>query len=112
MTADADTSRKGYAIFLEEITDWETYLNEYIPPTTETLEAHGGELIIGAPDPEVVEGEWDHSMTAVIEFPSVEDARAWYNDETYAELKPLRLEACEYANAVIVPQFSPDDLPG
>ncbi|MFC4440479.1 MULTISPECIES: DUF1330 domain-containing protein [Natrialbaceae] len=98
-------------IFQEEITDWEKYLNEYLPPTTETIEDHGGEVIIGIPDPDVVEGEWDHSMTAVIEFPSVEDSRAWYDDPTYEELKPIRHEASEYANAIICPGFSPDDLP-
>lgn len=112
MTPDSDTSRKGYAIFQEEITDWDTYLEEYLPPAADTIEDHGGNVLVGNPDPEVVEGEWDHSMTVVIEFPSVEDAHAWYNDATYEEVKPLRHESSEYAHAIISPSFSPDDLPG
>jgi uncharacterized protein (DUF1330 family) len=51
-------------------------------------------------------------MTVVIEFDSVEDARAWYTDPDYEEVKPIRLEACEYANAILTPEFSPADLPG
>ena len=111
MTAEQDTSRKGYAIFQVEITDWDTYLNEYVLPTAEIIEDHGGEVIISSPDPEVMEGEWDHSMTGVIEFPSVEDARACYNDPAYEELKSIRHESTEYANAIICPESSLDNPP-
>lgn len=112
MSTDSDTSPKGYAIFQEEITDRERYLNEYLPPAARTIEDHGGEVIVGDPDPDLLEGEWDHSMTVVIEFPSVEDAHAWYDDPAYEAVKPIRLGASEYANAVICPGFSPGDLGG
>ena len=107
-----ESSRKGYAIFLEEITDWESYLNDYLPVAAKTIEDHGGEVIVGHPDPEVIEGEWEHGMNVVIEFPSVEDVQAWYDDPEYQEVKPIRVEASEYAHAVICPSFSPEDLPG
>lgn len=112
MSAEANTSRKGYAIFQEKITDWDQYLNDYLPTAAETIEDHGGEVLVGIPDPDVIEGEWEHNMTVVIEFPSVEDAHAWYTDATYEDVKPVRFEASAYANAVICPEFSPDDLPG
>lgn len=111
MPTETDTSRKGYAVFQEEITDWDRYLNDYLPTAAETIEDHGGEVIVGDPEPDVIEGEWDHSMTVVIEFPSVEDAQAWYTDPAYEDVIPIRLEASEYAHAIICPEFSPDDLP-
>ncbi len=112
MSTGTDDSRKGYAIFLEEITDWEQYLNEYLPPAGETVDEYGGELTVWNDDPEVIEGEWDHNMTVVVEFPSVEDARGWYNDPEYQEIMSLRHEACEYAHAIITSEFSEADLPG
>lgn len=111
MSTEADTSRKGYAIFVEEIVDWDRYLNEYLPAAGETVEKHGGTLTVWNSEPDVIEGEWDHNMTVVVEFPSTEDARAWYSDPDYEEVMPIRREACEYAHAVLTPQFSPDDLP-
>ena len=111
MSTDSDSSRKGYAIFIEAIADWESYLNEYLPPAAETVDAHGGTLAVWNKEPEVIEGEWDHNMTVVLEFPSVEDAHAWYNDPAYEEVRPIRHEACEYAHAVITPEFAEEDLP-
>lgn len=112
MSPETGTPRKGYAIFVEKITDWDRYLNDYLPTAAETIEEHGGSVIVGNPEPDVIEGEWDHNMSVVVEFPSVEDARAWYEDPAYEEVKPIRFEASEYANAVLTPGFSPDDLPG
>jgi uncharacterized protein (DUF1330 family) len=112
MSAETGTPQKGYALFLEKITDWERYLNDYLPTAAETIEDHDGEVLVGHPAPEVIEGEWEHGMTVVVEFPSVEDAHAWYDDPAYQEVKPIRVEACEYAHAVISPSFSPEDLPG
>lgn len=55
-------------MFQEEIMNWETCLNEYLPPAPATIEDHSGEVICRTPDATVVKGEWDHSMTVVSEF--------------------------------------------
>ena len=107
MSTEEDTSSKGYVIFQEEITDLERYLNEYLPTAAERIEKHEGTVLANTTDPEVLEGEWDHSRTVVVEFPSVEAARAWYTDPAYEEVKPIRIDSSEYANAVICPEFSP-----
>lgn len=112
MSTDSEASRKGYAISQEKIDDWERYMEEYLPTASETIEDHDGEVIVGIPDPEVVEGDWDHSLTVVVEFPSVEDAQSCYTDPTYEQVKQIRIETSEYANAIICPEFSPEDLPG
>lgn len=61
MSAETDASRKGYAVFIETISDWDRYLNDYFPPAGETVEKHGGTVLVGSPDPDVIEGEWDHN---------------------------------------------------
>lgn len=111
-TTETDASRKGYVLVTEEITDREQFLNDYVPTAVETIDAHGGRVLVGAPDPETLEGEWDHNFSVVLEFPSVEDARRWYGDTAYEAVKPARHEACEYTNMVIAAEFSPADLEG
>jgi len=112
MSTESDAERKGYVIFQGKVVDWEKYLYEYTPPAVETIDEHGGTVLVAEDEPEVIEGQWEHHVTVVIEFPSLEDAREWYNDPEYEEVKPVRHEASEYANAVICSGFSPGDLRG
>lgn len=52
----------------------------------------GRYIVIGGPF-EVVEGSYQPTFPVVIEFPSMEQARRWYDSEDYRELKELRLAA-------------------
>jgi len=36
-------------------------------------------MIAGTPAPTVLEGKWDGSWAAILRFPSMEMAQAWYN---------------------------------
>ncbi|MDX1746299.1 MAG: DUF1330 domain-containing protein [Halobacteriales archaeon] len=108
MSRDTEESRKGYALFQLELTDRDRYLNEYVPPTVETIEAHGGRVLVSTDAPQVLEGEWTFDRTVLIEFPSVEDARAWYTDETYEEVSQIRHDITGVENAVIVPGLAPE----
>ena len=57
------------------------------------VEQFGGRyLVIGGPF-HVVEGSYQPTFPVLIEFPTMEDARRWYDSEEYRELKDLRLEA-------------------
>ncbi|MCO8253945.1 DUF1330 domain-containing protein [Haladaptatus sp. AB618] len=105
-----DTQRKGYVIAVDGITDVDRFMDEYLPATGETVADHDGEVLVGSTDIDVIEGDWDHSLTVVLEFPSVEAAEEWYNDDTYQELKRVRHETCEYTDLIITSSFSPDDL--
>jgi len=55
------------------------------------LHKHEGEMIAGTPTPLVKEGEWDGNWAAILRFPSMEKALAWYNDEDYQPYKNLRI---------------------
>ena len=95
------TGPKGYVILTEEIKD------------PEGMKAYGraagaamGNVKILAvdPRPEVLEGQWHGHQTVVLEFDSVEDARAWCDSEAYTAARELR-QAAAHTNAVILSGF-------
>jgi uncharacterized protein (DUF1330 family) len=53
---------------------------------------HGGRYVVRTSCPwEVLEGSAPHKTNiTMIEFPSMEHARAWYTDPEYAPMKELR----------------------
>ncbi|MGB3331796.1 MAG: DUF1330 domain-containing protein [Mycobacterium sp.] len=53
---------------------------------------------------EVLEGDWHGNQTVVLEFESVDAARAWYHSEGYQEAAKLRQAAAD-CNAVILSGF-------
>ncbi|CAL9304510.1 DUF1330 domain-containing protein [Streptomyces sp. NPDC095602] len=62
----------------------------YIERVQSTLDPFGGRFLVhGAPEREVLEGEWPESPVIIV-FPSMERARRWYESEDYQALLPLR----------------------
>jgi uncharacterized protein (DUF1330 family) len=51
--------------------------------------------------PQVIEGSWHGSQTVVLEFESVDAARAWYESEAYQKAAKLRQAAAD-CNVVII----------
>jgi uncharacterized protein (DUF1330 family) len=61
-----------------------------------SIESHGGAYVVRGARPEAFEGEWPGSRRLVIvEFPSEEDARAWYASPEYAKALAIRRAALE-----------------
>ncbi|MEZ0350252.1 DUF1330 domain-containing protein [Mycobacterium sp. pR1184] len=54
--------------------------------------------------PKVVEGNWHGDQTVVLEFESVDAARAWYESEGYQQAAKLRHAAAD-CNVVILSGF-------
>lgn len=91
----------AYYIADVEWTDAEAR-QQYIASFAPTLAPYGGEVIINARSPEVVEGDWRPKGTfAVLRFPSSEQARAWYDSEAYRPLLDLRLRS-SHSNSLFV----------
>jgi uncharacterized protein (DUF1330 family) len=65
------------------------------------VEQHGGRYLVVGGQTDLVEGNWQLTFPVIIEFPSLQQARDWYDSDDYAELKALRLAASE-ANAVFI----------
>lgn len=55
-----------------------------------TLAPYGGRFIARGGQTEVLEGDWRPGRLVLLEFPSVERARAWWNSPEYAEARALR----------------------
>jgi uncharacterized protein (DUF1330 family) len=55
-----------------------------------TLKPFGGRLIVADGAPESIEGEWPDGRTVLIEFPSMDDAKAWYHSDEYQEISAVR----------------------
>jgi uncharacterized protein (DUF1330 family) len=49
----------------------------------------------------VLEGNWQPHRVVVLEFPSLEQARRWYESEEYREPKAIRIAASK-TNAILV----------
>jgi uncharacterized protein (DUF1330 family) len=62
---------------------------EYQQKVGEVIARYGGRFVAGGPA-EAVEGEFRPDGVAIIEFPSMEQARAWYDAADYQDLKSLR----------------------
>jgi uncharacterized protein (DUF1330 family) len=64
---------------------------EYLERIDGTLAPYDGHFIVHGGVPEAVEGEWQGTLI-VIEFPSYEHARGWYDSPEYRKILPLRTE--------------------
>ena len=58
-----------------------------VPPT---LAKFGGRFIVRGGKTETLEGDWAPRRFVIVEFPSVEQAKAWWASPEYAEAKALR----------------------
>ncbi len=79
----------AYVIANIEVTDPERY-EDYKRASGAALEPYGGRFIVRGGEAETLEGEWKPRRLVVIEFDSVERARAWWASEEYREPKALR----------------------
>ncbi len=94
---------KGYFIFTEDVKD-EAALGAYAGKAIPTIMQSGGKPIVVEPNAEVIEGSWHGQQTIIIEFESVDPAKAWYNSPEYQAIIGERHAAAD-SNAVIVGGF-------
>ena len=60
------------------------------------VNAAGGRYVVAGVRPEVVEGTFDAHRIVVVQFPSVERARAFYHSAAYQAAKQTRAGAAEF----------------
>lgn len=90
----------GYLIAQIEVTDEAGY-EEYRKLVPPTIAKFGGEYLVRGGPLEVLEGAWPMTRTIVVRFPSVAQAKAWYDSPDYARPKAIR-QAASRGNAIIV----------
>lgn len=97
-----------YLVVQLDFPDLETYFSEYGQPLAPLLASYDAEVLVAAPELKVLEGTYDHNLTAVIKFPSAEVAERFYQSSEY---QPLKAKCAELTNTVtsrlaIAPAFT------
>lgn len=79
----------AYVLAEIQITNPDGYkaYTEHVPAT---IAKYGGKFLVRGGRAHVLEGEWPERRRVLIEFPSVEAARKWWDSPEYEKPKALR----------------------
>ena len=90
----------AYIIVNVEVHDPVRY-EDYRKSVLATLAPYGGRFLVRGGKVEVLEGSWSPKRFVVVDFPSAEQAREWWNSKEYAAPKALR-QATSHTEMVVV----------
>ena len=90
---------RGYVVVNITVRDSARY-EEYKRLATPTVSAYGGRYVARGGAVDVREGRWSPTRLVILEFPSVERARAWWDSPEYAPAKAIR-QSCSDTQLVI-----------
>ena len=82
----------AYVIADIEIMDPAAY-EEYRAKVPATITQYGGKYVARGGQTEPLEGGWTPKRIALLEFPSLDQARKWYRSPEYAPLIKIRQKA-------------------
>ena len=74
-------------IKIEDPSRYNLYLNE----CDAVFSRYNGRYLAVDPAPEILEGRWNYSRSVLIEFPSEQDFRSWYESPEYQKILKHRL---------------------
>lgn len=95
----------AYVIAEVTVRDEATYARyrELAPPS---IYAYGGKYLARGGTTETLTGTWRPTRVVILEFPTLERAREWWNSPEYAAAKTLR-EASADADIIVTDGLSP-----
>lgn len=79
----------AYLIARVQVTDWDRY-RQYTKATPAAIEKFGGRFLVRGGETITLEGLAETARVVVIEFPSLDQAKAFYHSEEYSQVKKLR----------------------
>jgi uncharacterized protein (DUF1330 family) len=88
----SDSGKAAYLVGDIEVTDPDRY-STYAAGVPETVALYGGKYLVRGVSGETLEGTWAPKRLVVLEFESMERAKAWYDSPEYADLKKIRQSA-------------------
>lgn len=91
----------AYVIALLEVTDPAAY-ERYKAAVPSTIAAAGGRSLARGGE-SVLEGTHDRRRVVILEFPSVEAARAWHQSDAYAEARVIRESCARDVTFLLIP---------
>ncbi len=63
---------------------------DYTTTVPATIAKYGGRFLVRGGKSEVLEGEWPERRRVILEFPSLDAAKRWWNSPDYEKPKALR----------------------
>ena len=79
----------AYVLAEIEITNPDGY-REYTAIVPATIAKYGGRFLVRGGAAEVLEGDWPQRRRVLLEFPSMQAAKAWWDSPEYEKPKALR----------------------
>ena len=90
----------AYVIVEVTINDPVQY-DEYKTLTPASLVPYEGKFIVRGGKTESLEGDWQPQRIVVLDFPTVEKAKEWWNSPEYAPAKAIRQQTAETKMIVV-----------
>jgi uncharacterized protein (DUF1330 family) len=90
----------AYVVFTREKTRDPEELAAYSKKSGATLAGHSVKALAAYGKFEVLEGPATEGVV-ILEFPSIEEAKAWYNGPAYKEARELRFKGADYRCVVV-----------
>jgi uncharacterized protein (DUF1330 family) len=69
------------------------HVETYRTLASAAIERYGGRYLARGGEVQTVEGDWTPERVIIVEFPSMDRARAWYHSPEYAEALKVRQHA-------------------
>ena len=85
----------AYVIAMFDVTNQENY-EKYAVSAPVATAKFGGKAIARGPNVATLEGDFSPSRIVVLEFPTSDDAKAWYDSPEYQEARNFRLGAADF----------------
>ncbi len=82
----------AYVIVEVNVTDPQLFA-EYAKDVPASIAAYGGKYLVRGGATETKEGGWAPKRVVLLEFPSIDQARKWYDSPEYKPLLAMRLKA-------------------
>jgi uncharacterized protein (DUF1330 family) len=87
-------------VTINDPVEYEKYLSNFMP----IFLSFSGRVVVASEDTEVIEGHWARTKTIVLEFPTRDHARRWYDSEEYQKIVEHRFKSAS-ANLVLANGF-------
>lgn len=84
----------AYVIADLKITDPETYAR-YVEVVPATIAAYGGRYVARGGATERLDGDWEPNRIVILEFESMDQAKAWWNSDDYHGPMAIRRSSAE-----------------
>ena len=90
----------AYVIASINVTDPDKYKN-YMAVSPAAVAAAGGKFIVRGGNLEILEGDWSRPRVVIIEYPTREAAKAFYDSALYVAARAEREGAAEFSMIVV-----------